>query len=219
MSNSEHSSLVWFVVLFVAASALLAAGLIAWDQPALEAVRRGHGAEWRGLAGALSFYGDFPWLLGAGLVALAAARFAGSCPWSRTFTAMILASIAAGLLSNLIKLGTGRVRPRVEEVAHGWYGTVHGEHLVALQHGFQAFPSSHAACAFGFFVPLFLARRGWGSLGLLAAAAVAWSRVQLNAHHISDVAAGGILGLIVGWYAWRWIVQRGALARWLEPAA
>jgi membrane-associated phospholipid phosphatase len=218
MSHSERRSQVWFVVLFFAASALLAAGLLAWDQPTLEAVRRGYGDHWRGLAGALSFYGDFPWLLGAGLLGLAVAWFGGSRSWSRIFTAMILASIVAGLLSNLIKLGTGRVRPRVEEVAHGWYGTVHGEQMVALQHGFQAFPSSHAACAFGFFIPLFFARRGWGSLGLLAAAAVAWSRVQLNAHHISDVAAGGLLGLIVGWYAWRWIVQRGALARWLDPA-
>ncbi len=219
MTSPEASSRAWFVALFLAASALLAAGLLGWDQTVLEAVRGGHGAVWRGLAGALSLYGDFPWLLGAGLLGFVVARFKRSRLWSRVFVAMILGSIAAGLLSNLIKLGTGRVRPRVEDVAHGWYGAVHGDAWVALQHGFQAFPSSHAACAFGFFVPLFLARRGWGAAGLLIAAAIAWSRIQLNAHHVSDVAAGALLGLVAGWYAWHWIVQRGVFARWLDPAA
>jgi len=47
------------------------------------------------------------------------------------------------------------------------------------------------------------------------AAAIAWSRVQLNAHHVSDVAAGALLGMVTGWLVWRWIVARGGLSRWL----
>jgi membrane-associated phospholipid phosphatase len=107
------------------------------------------------------------------------------------------------------------VRPRTEDVQHGWYGPWHEGRWVTLEHKFQGFPSSHAACAFGFFYPLFLSRRGWGAAGLLAAAAIAWSRVQLNAHHISDVAAGALLGFVAGWIVWRWIVERGGLSRWL----
>jgi len=217
MTQPENSSRASFVLLLLAAAAVLVAGLLAWDQTVLEAVRRGDGGFLHGVAGALSFYGDFPWLLGAGLLGLAVAWFAGNRPWSRIFTAMILASVMAGLLSNVIKLGAGRVRPRVEEVAHGWYGAIHGDQWVSLQHSFQAFPSSHAACAFGFFVPLFLVRRGWGAAGLAMAAAIGWSRIQLNAHHVSDVAAGALLGLLAGWSAWRWIVHRGALSRWLDP--
>jgi undecaprenyl-diphosphatase len=86
-----------------------------------------------------------------------------------------------------------------------------------VRHDFQSFPSSHAACAFGFFFPLFLSRRAVGTAGLLVAAAIAWSRVQLNAHHVSDIATGALLGVVAGWIVWRWIVVRGGLGRWLGP--
>jgi membrane-associated phospholipid phosphatase len=157
-------------------------------------------------------------LLAGGIVALGFLLRAGRKQVARVVVAMILGGIAAGLVSNFIKLGTGRVRPRVENVEHGWYGPRHEDRWVSLRHDFQAFPSSHAACAFGFFFPLFLSRRVAGAAGLVAAAAIAWSRVQLNAHHVSDVAAGALLGVLAGWVVWRWIVERRALARWLGEA-
>jgi undecaprenyl-diphosphatase len=195
------------------------AGFAFWDQPVLEAVRAGAGKEYVHLARGLSFYGDFPWLLGVGLAALALVLRLRQRQWARILTAMLLAGIAAGLLSNIIKLGAGRVRPKVERIEHGWYGPSHDGEWVALQYDFQGFPSSHSACAFGFLVPLFLSRRRLGILGLLAASAIAWSRVQLNAHHVSDVAAGILLGVAAGWLMWRWIVQRGGLSRWLGAPA
>ncbi len=214
----ERCALLWTLGLAVAAIALMLAGFTTWDQPVLEAVREGAGQSWKGLAQFLSRYGDFPFLLGAGVVLLAICLRLRATSWSRIITAMILAGILAGLASNLIKLATGRVRPRVEHTEHGWYGPRHEDRWVSLQHDFQGFPSSHAACAFGFFYPLFLSRRGAGVAGLAVAAAIAWSRVQLNAHHISDVAAGAFLGVVAGWLVWRWIVARGGLARWLGPA-
>ena len=202
-------------LLSAAALVLMAAGFMIWDQPVLEAVGAGAAKEWQEVARFLSRYGDFPFLLAAGVVALAVSLCLRAASWSRILTAMILAGIIAGLASNLIKLGTGRVRPRVEQVAHGWYGPKHGDQWVSLRHDFQSFPSSHAACAFGFFWPLFLSRRRLGAAGLLLAAAIAWSRVQLNAHHVSDVAAGALLGVLAGWLIWRWIITRGGLSRWL----
>ena len=210
-----RSSLLWTIGFGVLAVALMAAGFAAWDNPVLAAVREGSGREWKSAARALSRYGDFPWLLGAGVLALWLSLRSPRREWARILTAMLLAGILAGMASNVIKIGAGRVRPRVDDVAHGWYGPVHEGRWVTMHHEFQGFPSSHAACAFGFFFPLFLSRRGWGTLGLLAAAAVAWSRVQLNAHYVSDVAAGALLGLVAGWIVWRWIVERGGLARWL----
>ena len=207
--------MLWTVLLSVAAIVLMAAGLVVWDQPVLEAVRAGAAQGWTELARFLSRYGDFPFLLVAGVVALAVSLRLRAASWSRILTAMILAGIIAGLASNVVKLGAGRVRPRVEQVAHGWYGPKHGDQWVSLRHDFQSFPSSHAACAFGFFWPLFLSRRCLGAAGLFLAAAIAWSRVQLNAHHISDVAAGALLGMLAGWLVWRWIVTRGGLSRWL----
>lgn len=72
-----------------------------------------------------------------------------------------------------------------------------------------AFPSSHAANAFA--VAAVLARR-WRRAALPAfalAAAVAWSRMYLNRHWLSDVAAGALLGVALAllgihlWLAWR----------------
>jgi membrane-associated phospholipid phosphatase len=165
-----------------------------------------------------SRYGDFPFLLAGGVVALAISLRLRAVNWSRIFTAMILGGILAGLASNATKLATGRVRPRVEHTEHGWYGPKHEDRWVSLRHDFQSFPSSHAACSFGFFFPLFLSRRFIGGAGMLAAAAIAWSRVQLNAHHISDIATGALLGIVAGWLVWRWIVARGGLGRWLGRA-
>jgi membrane-associated phospholipid phosphatase len=158
-------------------------------------------------------------LLGGGLIALAFCLVTKRRQWARIVTAMLLAGVIAGLTSNVVKLATGRVRPRIENVEHGWYGPTHQGEWVSLRHDFQAFPSSHAACAFGFFFPLFLSRRVLGAAGLLAAAAVAWSRVQLNAHHVSDVAAGALIGVLVGWIIWRLLVERGALSGWLGNPA
>ncbi len=198
-----------------ALAALSAVGIFYWDEPVAAAMRAGAGEAWRGLARFLSRYGDFPFLLVAGVIALGIALRTGRKDWARTFTAMILAGVIAGLCTNLVKLGTGRVRPRVENVEHGWYGPHHNGQWVSLRHDFQSYPSSHASCAFGFFLPLFLSRRAVGVAGLLVAAAIAWSRVQLNAHYISDVATGALVGILAGWIVWRWIVQRGGLSRWL----
>lgn len=204
---------VWFFGgVFVA---LLAAGFVLWDAPVAAAVRAGACAGLKDAARFLSRYGDFPFLLGAGVVCLGVLLRCGGREWARIVTAMILAGCIAGLSANVLKLGTGRVRPRVDSVEPGWYGPRHGAEWVSLQHDFQAFPSSHASCAFGFFFPLFFSRRLAGLAGLAAAALVSWSRVQLNAHHVSDVAAGALLGLVAGWFVWRWIVERGGLSRWL----
>lgn len=209
------SPLPWLFGLLAASAVLLVAGLAGWDQPVLEAVRAGAGADLLPAARFLSRYGDFPFLLTAGVVALAVVLRLRRPSLASIIVAMILGGVAAGLASNVIKLGTGRVRPRVEDVGHGWYGPKFEDRWVSLQHSHHAFPSSHAACAFGFFFPLFLSRRRAGAAGMLLAAAISWSRVQLNAHHISDVAAGAMLGLLAGWLVWRWVVQRGGLRRWL----
>ena len=215
---NESFAKVVTILLSVVAVVLAVAGFVRWDQPVLEAVRSGAGQSWVETARFFSRYGDFPFLLAGGVVALAISLRLRAVNWSRIFTAMILGGILAGLASNATKLATGRVRPRVEHTEHGWYGPKHEDRWVSLRHDFQSFPSSHAACSFGFFFPLFLSRRVIGSAGMLAAAAIAWSRVQLNAHHISDIATGALLGMVAGWLVWRWIVARGGLGRWLGRA-
>lgn len=216
-TEAYRSNAIWAWGFGIACVALLAAGIAAWDAPVAEAVRAGGCRSLKNAARFFSRYGDFPVLLGAGVVCLGLLLRGGRREWARIVTAMILGGCIAGLAANVVKLGTGRVRPRVDNVEPGWYGPRHGAEWVSLEHEFQAFPSSHAACAFGFFFPLFFSRRLAGAAGLAAAALVSWSRVQLNAHHVSDVAAGALLGLVAGWFVWRWIVGRGGLSRWLGP--
>ncbi len=218
-TGTDRGNVAWVLAFGLFFAALLIAGFVRWDDPVAEAVRAGSAASLTQAARFLSRYGDFPFLLGAGVICLGIVLRRGRGKWARIVTAMILSGCMAGLAANVIKLGTGRARPRVDAVEPGWYGPRHGARWVSLEHEFQAFPSSHAACAFGFFFPLFFSRRLAGAAGLAAAALVAWSRVQLNAHHVSDVAAGALVGLVAGWLVWRWIVARGGLARWLGPPA
>jgi membrane-associated phospholipid phosphatase len=214
----KNGNILWVVGCAVLFFILTIVGIYVADQSVLEAVRAGYGAGLTDLARFFSRYGDFPFLLGGGIVALGVALRMKRRDWVRILVAMILSGVLAGLITNATKLATGRVRPRVENVEHGWYGPKNGGEWVSLRHDFQAFPSSHSSCAFGFFFPLFFSRRLAGSAGLGVAVLTAWSRVQLNAHHLSDVAAGALVGLLVAWFVWRWIVQRGGLSRWLGPA-
>lgn len=63
----------------------------------------------------------------------------------------------------------------------------------------SSFPSSHAASAVC--IAWILSRR-WRRLGWalwLVALAVAWSRIYLNRHHLSDVVCGGAIGGLCTW--------------------
>lgn len=195
----------------------LVGGLISLD-PAGALMAKASANDLKPWARIFSRYGDFPFLLGGGVIALAIALASGRPFAARVIVAMILAGVIAGTAANAIKLVSGRVRPRVERVESGWYGPIRDGQWVSLEHDYQAFPSSHSACAFGFFVPLVLSRRVLGMIGLALASGVAWSRVYLGAHHVSDVAAGALIGVLSAWFVWRWIVARGGLLRWLGPA-
>ena len=61
----------------------------------------------------------------------------------------------------------------------------------------QGFPSGHASAAFAFATVMADADRDKRWLWYGAAGAVAWSRVEIHAHHIWDVVAGAALGTYI----------------------
>jgi len=85
----------------------------------------------------------------------------------------------------------------------------HELHLVSGvdMHSWYSFPSGHAASAFAVFFALALMSRSLSLqiLYLVLATGVALSRVYLSQHFMMDVAAGSLLGILMGWLAWKWM--------------
>ncbi|MCD6727314.1 MAG: phosphatase PAP2 family protein [Solirubrobacteraceae bacterium] len=96
-----------------------------------------------------------------------------------------LALLVAQLLSHLVD------RPR-PFVAHP--GLVH---LFAPHAADPSFPSDHATAAFAIATAILLRNRLWGALALLAATALAVSRVVIGVHYPMDVVAGAVLGATI----------------------
>lgn len=150
----------------------------------------------------------------------------------RTIHISILGLTAATALTvfatALIKNGVGRPRPDLLDRCQPAAGTPTSG-LVSisvctttdshfLDEGFRSFPSGHSSYAFaglGFLafwmagqVALFKAPpRSWKSFlcfaPLVGAAMVAVSRTEDYRHHWQDVTIGGLLGLVVGYFAYR----------------
>lgn len=95
--------------------------------------------------------------------------------------------------SHVLKPWVDRVRPCFE---------VEGVEALIPQVRSCSFPSSHAANTFGAAAVLALSLGGWWRLAYLPALLVSLSRVYLGVHYPSDVAAGALLGLILGWLLW-----------------
>lgn len=140
----------------------------------------------RRLASILAHSGD-SWYWLAGLLLLA---FVGDDHWSSVAWKLILAILVAAVLVLGIKFTVRRSRPP------GEWGAVYRSSDP------HSFPSGHAARAamlavlfFAFGLP------GLGVLVSLWAVLVSLARVAMGVHYLSDVLAGGLLGLLLGWLA------------------
>lgn len=148
---------------------------------------------------AVSSWGDWPSHLVAGALAAGLAYARRNRRWMMIFIAMILACALAGTVNRAIKIGTGRSRPAVELDA-GW-------RMLRFTSDYNAFPSGHAAASTGFFAALCFASR-LGLLFLPIPLLIAASRVYINAHHLSDVVAGAMVGTLCAWLVWRVVAGR-----------
>jgi membrane-associated phospholipid phosphatase len=111
----------------------------------------------------------------------------------------------AGAVAEVMKVLVRRERPALNDGAYGFRPwderTWSGAGL--------AFPSSHAAVAFGgaFMLARVFPRAKW--VGILLAAGCGVTRIVARAHFVSDVAFAAGLGWLVSWWLWRGWAPRG----------
>jgi len=148
---------------------------------------------------AVSLWGDWPSHFLVGAVGAVIAYALGSRRWLAIFAAMVLACAVAGVANRTIKMSAGRSRPSVK-VDAGWNGP-------SLRSNYHSFPSGHTASSAAFFAALCFARARIGLLLLPIPLVIAFSRIYLKAHHLSDVAFGALLGIVSAFLVWR-IVSR-----------
>lgn len=170
-------------------------GLMPVDLILLEHIRIVGGANDDGhinaIARWLSYWGDFAGLNLFVFATLAVFAFVRRSPFFRRLTiAAVLGTVLTGGVANVLRVSAGRARPG-SKLAAGFYGPT----LSARK---QSFPSAHTASSFGACVPLAIAFPPVGVPLLAVSGGVAWSRMQNNCHHPSDVLASVMISLLFG---------------------
>jgi len=210
---------VWTLALSAIAAGLIVAAFCG-DAACIQWMQAHQNRTVSRLAAKLSEFGDWPELMVYGSVVLAIAWIRRAGRLVHLVLCMMLASTLAGAAVNSIRLLSGRTRPGEREIRSGWYGLWYGKTFLLRKNKFHSFPSGHTASAFAFFGTAAWAHRRWGWLLLSPAGAIAWSRLYLNAHHLSDVVVALIIGLLLSFIVWRRAgprVRRWVDARWRLP--
>lgn len=101
----------------------------------------------------------------------------------------VLAIAAAGIAANLLKVVAGRARPRALDSG------VWGFHFLEFGYRFNSFPSGHAAIAAAVAASICLTRPAAWPLAAGLWVALAGGRVLTGSHFVSDVLAGGAVGI------------------------
>jgi len=187
----------WCLFSLAAALALLASFYL--DGNAAVWIAQHQSAGLRNFMRGVSHFGDWPGHVALGLVLLVLAYWRRSKKWMRIFAAMILACALAGAAARVIKISTGRARPSVQTEAE-WNGP-------RFSPRYNAFPSGHTAASTAFFATLALACWRIGAPLLLIPLLIAFSRMYVAAHYLSDVVCATLIGLVVACFIARWILS------------
>ena len=121
--------------------------------------------------------------------------------WRRAAMCAFLAATLSGLSANVIRVTTGRPRPRANQtdVFTG---------LALTDYAHQSFPSGHMSTSAGCAVGLAVACPPLGAVAILNPAGVAWSSFYTRNHYVTDLLTALALAL-----AWGLPVGLGAVRR------
>ena len=176
------------------ATALAAA--FVFDPEAVLAITEPVGTPLRTIAGRLGSALDWPWVLGLALLVALVAHLAGNRPMRRTWTAVLVAGAIIGIAATTVRSVTGRTRPGAA-AEQGWHGPYHeGRWLVGVR-DHNAFPSGHTATVAGMAALLLRRRHRIAPLAVALTFLVAWSRMAVGAHRLSDVVASMVLAAVL----------------------
>jgi membrane-associated phospholipid phosphatase len=183
-------------VLWICSGAAVLTAAFVLDPAAVVAVTEPVGTPLRAIAGRLGSALDWPWVLGfAALVALVA-HLAGHRPMRRTWTAVLVAGAIIGITATTLRSVTGRSRPGAA-VEQGWHGPYHeGRWLIGVR-DHNAFPSGHTATIAGMAALLIRRRHRMAPVVVALTFLVAWSRMAVGAHRLSDVVASMVLAAVL----------------------
>ncbi len=191
----RRSAIAWWVVAVVSAALLLVASFyLDASAQAWMTAHRDLGV--RSFMQAVSRYGDWPEHIALGLVLVGLAYWRGNKRWVRIFTTMIVACALAGAVARVVKISTGRARPNVQTEA-GWNGP-------RFSPRYNSFPSGHTAASTAFFATLAFAGWRFGFALLVVPLVIAFSRMYIAAHHLSDVVCAALIGATIAYFVARW---------------
>lgn len=153
----------------------------------------------------VSLFGDWPshTLLGGVLIAIAWIR--DSKKWVRIFLAMLIAMSLAGVTGHVLKRVVPRPRPSVHAQNH-WGGP-------RFSSKYHSFPSGHVGASTAFFATLFLARRRIGLACLPIPVLIAFSRMYIGAHYLSDVVCASVLGILWALIVTQFFLRKSPIGR------
>ncbi len=164
-------------------------------------------SSWIPLANFISRFGDWPFLILYALLFFAGAFLVANPRLMTVALAMGIACGICGTVSTAIRSVSGRTRPTARE-AQGWYGAYHESRWLIGNHNFNSFPSGHVGAVVGFAVPLLIGTRRGRFPAVALSLAVAWSRLFLRCHHLSDVVVATIIGALGGICVWLWLSRK-----------
>lgn len=183
------------MLLFLLAGTGLVCGTLPHDRQLLAGIRQQDAiAEQtgvRGVARAVSYWGDFAGFNVGVFGTLCCFSFVRRSPFFRRLTlAAVIGTLLTGGAANVLRVTTGRARPN-SQLPPGFYGP-------SLSAKKQSFPSAHTATSFGASVPVAVALPPAGIPMLIVSGAVAWSRMENNCHHPSDLMVSMMMSCMFG---------------------
>jgi membrane-associated phospholipid phosphatase len=134
-------------------------------------------------------FGESQWYLIAGMLLFVIFRKANPV---RAYSGLFLSlSVAvSGVSADIIKFIAGRARPTLY-----FSDKLYGFDFFHFEYEWISFPSGHAATAFSVAIVLTILYPRWRVPFLFAGILIAFSRIFLTQHYISDVIAGSLLGI------------------------